>query len=285
MSGGIYWLASYPKSGNTWFRAFLQNLLMDGEEPVPINALRTGSIASARGWIDDILGFDSADMPNDDLDRLRPEVYKWSLRSDELEYHKIHDAYTLTIDGEPLVSKEATKGAIYLVRNPLDVASSFANHMNSTVDQAIIRMGQKDMGFCRSEKRLTSQTRQKLFSWSGHVLSWLDAPGVNVEIVRYEDMLQDSFATFTRAAKFLKLSEDSGKVEKAIKFSNFKLLRKQEDEDGFNEKPPKTENFFRKGKSGGWRDELNGKQIKQVISDHGEVMHRLGYLDKAGDPV
>ena len=54
--GGIYWLASYPKSGNTWFRAFLCNLQEDGEEPADINDLATGGIASARGWLDEVLG-------------------------------------------------------------------------------------------------------------------------------------------------------------------------------------------------------------------------------------
>ena len=131
MDGGIYWLASYPKSGNTWFRAFLQNLQVDGDTPVDINELKTGAIASARGWIDQVLGFDSADLSHEELDALRPRVYEWSAQGEAYGYHKAHDAWTYLRNGEPLLSAKATRGVLYLVRNPLDVAISYANH-NST---------------------------------------------------------------------------------------------------------------------------------------------------------
>ena len=282
--GGIYWLASYPKSGNTWFRTFMSNLLEDGDEPVDINELHTGSIASARGWLDEVLGFDTAELDPDEVDRLRPEVYRWSLRDDEIGYHKIHDAYTCTIAGEPLVSRKATLGALYIVRNPLDVAPSYANHNHSSIDDAIKRMGEHDHALCRSRKSLPNQTRQKLLSWSEHVLSWIDEPELNCHVIRYEDMLTNPVNTFTQAARFLQLPTDPARIEKAIRFSDFKLLAAQEREKGFREKPPKTGHFFRQGKSGDWRDKLTGQQIEQVIADHADVMRRLGYLDASGNP-
>ena len=283
--GGIYWLSSYPKSGNTWFRTFLQNLREDGDEPVEINALRTGSIASARSWLDEILGFDTADMTIDEIDDLRPFVYEWSALDGALEYHKIHDAYTYTKKGVPLVGDANIRGALYLVRNPLDVASSFANHLQCSLDKAIEQMGSSDMGFVRSQKKLHYQVRQKLLSWSEHVVSWLDAPNLNLEVLRYEDMLGDSHASFTRAARFLELPHSPEKIKKAVKFSEFKKLKSQENESGFKEKPPNTPSFFRQGKSGGWRNELTRQQVSKIIKDHGEVMLRLKYLDAQGNPV
>ncbi|NRD90382.1 sulfotransferase [Sphingopyxis sp. BSNA05] len=283
--GAIYWLSSYPKSGNTWFRTFLQNLTQNGDAPVDINELHTGSIASGRGWLDEVLGFDTADMRHDDIDALRPAVYDWSLQSPDLEYHKIHDAYTFLPSGEPLVSSRATRGAVYFVRNPLDVASSFANHLQCSVDDAIVRMASPKMSFVKSEKRLNGQVRQKLFSWSDHVLSWVDAPDLNLEILRYEDMLEDSLATFTRAARFLELPHDQPRVEKAIHFSRFDRLQEQEKSTGFKEKPANTPSFFRQGKSGGWRQELNEEQITRIIADHGPVMRRFNYLDEHDNPL
>ena len=282
--GGIYWLASYPKSGNTWFRTFLRNLLEDGNEPVDINELSTGNIASGRGWLDEVLGFDTAEMDADEVDRLRPEVYRWSLRDEEVGYHKIHDAYTYTRDDEPLVSREATLGAIYILRNPLDVAPSFANHNHSSIDEAIQVMGNHEYALCRSRKSLPNQTRQKLLTWSEHVLSWVDAKGLNCLVIRYEDMLVDPVQTFTAAARFLKLPADHDLIEKAIRFSDFRELSRQEKERGFREKPPKTERFFRQGKSGDWRNKLTPAQIATLIHDHGAVMQRFGYLDAAGRP-
>jgi hypothetical protein len=283
--GGIYWLASYPKSGNTWFRAFLHNLQEDGEEPADINDLATGGIASARGWLDEVLGFDTAELTPEEVERLRPVVYDWSSRGEETGYHKIHDAYTLTADGEPLVGRGATLGALYIVRDPRDVAPSAANHWECTLDEAIERLERPQMALARSRRGLPPQVRQRLLSWSAHVLSWVDAPGLRCEVVRYEDMKADPLATFTRAAAFLDLPHDAERVSKAIRFSSFDELSRQEADRGFRERPQHAERFFRRGTSGGWRDTLTAEQVERVVAAHGEVMRRFGYLDARGDPA
>lgn len=283
--GGIYWLASYPKSGNTWFRTFMRNLVEDGAHPVDINDLATGSIAGARGWLDEVLGFDTAELTPDEVERLRPEVYRWSLRDDEIGYHKIHDAYIATADGEPLTGREVTLGALYILRNPLDVAPSAANHWHCSIDQAIERMGDAKMALARSRTSLPAQVRQILHTWSEHVQSWADAPDLQRLVIRYEDMQGDPIATFTRAAAFLNLPSDPARIEKAIRFSDFRELARQEAEKGFRERPQHTERFFRQGQSGGWRDKLTPEQVARIVADHGPVMRRFGYLDDAGEPL
>lgn len=286
--GGIYWLASYPKSGNTWFRTFLSNLQADGDEPADINDLGgDGGIASARGWLDEVLGFDTAELSQDEVERLRPEVYRWSLRNEAVGYHKIHDAYTLTDDGEPLIGTEATLGALYILRNPLDVAPSAANHWNCSIDQAIDKMSNPDMAMCRGKKALRSQVRQRLLSWSQHVLSWVEAPGLNVETLRYEDMQTDPQAAFSRAARFLQMPDDSERVAKAVRFSDFSELARQEAERGFRERPQHmgVGRFFRSGISGDWRQKLTEAQVQRIIADHGEVMRRFGYLNANDEPL
>jgi len=104
-------------------------------------------------------------------------------------------------------------------------------------------------------------------------------------VIRYEDMLADPMATFTQAARFLQLPTDPARVEKAVRFSDFKVLSQQEAEKGFKERPGKTERFFRQGKSGGWRDRLTAAQVDRIVADHGAVMRRFGYLDEAGNPL
>ena len=128
MDKGIFWLASYPKSGNTWFRVFLAHVLNQAEAPIDINHLNTGQIASSRPWLDEALGFDSASLTHDELDALRPLVYQWYHETiDKIGYHKIHDAYTYISHDAPLIPNQSCLGAIYFIRNPLDVAISFAN--------------------------------------------------------------------------------------------------------------------------------------------------------------
>ncbi len=281
----LYWLASYPKSGNTWFRVFLQNLLEDADTPVVIDELSTGSIASARGWLDETLGFDTADLTQSEIDTLRPHVYDWLHDATELGYHKIHDAYTMVAGDLPIVGVEGTKGALYIVRNPLDVAPSYANHCQCSLDQAIEHMGNPKHCVAKHKHRLTSQVRQQLLTWSEHVRSWLDAPKLNRFVIRYEDMLNNPLATFTAACQFLELPLDQARIQKAIAFSDFKVLSQQEQQHGFKERLPHTQQFFRQGKSGNWRDKLSEQQVTRIIHDHGEMMQRLGYLDSAGQPL
>jgi hypothetical protein len=124
-----------------------------------------------------------------------------------------------------------------------------------------------------------------LLSWSEHVVSWADAPGLNRLVIRYEDMLADPLATFTQAAQFLQLPTDPERIQRAIRFSDFKVLAQQEAEKGFRERPGKTEKFFRQGQSGGWRSKLTAEQAQQIMTDHAAVMRRFGYLDASGLPL
>ncbi|MFM2480636.1 sulfotransferase domain-containing protein [Celerinatantimonas sp. YJH-8] len=287
----IYWLASYPKSGNTWLRTFIQNVIEDGEKPVHINDLHTGAIASSRYWLDETLGFDTADLHADEIDALRPTVYNWGGFDDELDaspnealYHKVHDAYHY-VAGQPLLGTKGIGGALYILRNPLDVAPSLANHYQCSIDHAIELMGQHQHCMARSTKKLTSQVRQQLFTWSEHVLSWIEAPSLARLVIRYEEMLYQPLPTFTRICQFLQLPSDPARVQKAITFSDFKELTRQENQEGFNECPSQTPKFFRQGKSGSWQQSLTPQQVTQIIHDHHDVMQRFGYLDTQGQPL
>lgn len=282
----IVWLASYPKSGNTWFRVFIANLTSDSDQPIDINALHTGGIASARDPFDRYAGVEASDLTAEEIDRLRPEVYlQMAADAEETRYQKVHDAYTLSSAGRPLFPAEATRGVLYFLRNPLDVAVSYAHHSGRDADTAIRWMGQGEHCMCGGPRRLSSQLRQRLLTWSGHVLSWIDQGAFPVCVVRYEDMRFDTEATFTRAARFAGLPDDPERVRRAIELSSFEELQRQESEHGFNERMPRADSFFRKGQVGSWRESLSGEQAARIIADHRPVMARFGYLDDDGEPA
>ena len=282
---GIIWLASYPKSGNTWMRAFLTSFQSDGQ-PVHINKMGGGPIASGREVFDEAVGVEASELTQEEIDRYRPEVYKQrAAKSHETLFIKIHDAYTYTSTGQPLVPTEVTLGAIYIMRNPLDVAISLANHSDISINKAIGRMGDENFAFSDHVRRLGSQLRQKLLPWSDHVLSWVDAAEIKVHVMRYEDMKRKPLETFASAVHFAGLRDDPELVRKAIEFSSFQRLQQQEQENGFKERPSRVETFFRKGEADSWKDVLTEEQVSRIIEANGAVMNRFGYLTDSGDLV
>jgi hypothetical protein len=282
--GNIIWLASYPKSGNTWMRILLTNYLRDADEPADINDLDGGPIASARCAFDENVGVEASDLTAQEVERYRPFVYeRMSELAKETLFLKVHDAFTYTEEGYPLISKQATKGVLYMIRNPLDVAVSFAHHSNGPVDKMVRAMGNEDFAFLGREDRLHNQLRQRLLTWSGHVTSWVDEPDLDVHVVRYEDMKADPEATFTEVIRFIGLDDDPARMGKAIDFSRFDRVKKQEEEHGFGEKMPKAESFFRKGEVGSWRGQLTPELVEKLLADHGEVMRRFGYMTEMAE--
>jgi hypothetical protein len=275
----IIWLASYPKSGNTWFRAFLANLLNKTDSPADINELAGGPIASSRQLFDEATGLSSSDMIPDEIDNLRPYVYDYIARNTtETIFHKIHDAYTLTAEGRPLVPKESTIGALYFVRNPLDVAVSFAHHSNLSFEAIVAAMNNEEYAFCSKSSRLHMQLRQKLLTWSHHYLSWTRQADFPVMVMKYEDMKLNTFESFSAAIKFCGFNYSEAEITEAIRKSSFSELQKQEKERGFREKSPDSQTFFRKGKIGTWQEELPQNLVDMIKKDHEKEMLQLGYL-------
>ena len=287
MNRGVVWLASYPKSGNTWFRIVLANLLSASSQPVQLNQIRVGMIATSRQVIERALGFDSTLMNQEELHQIRPAVYRWyGQTATEKMYFKIHDAHSICSNNEPLIPVEHCFGVLYFIRNPLDVAISFANHLYCSIDQSIEIMGNKTFTMLSSNKHYTGQLRQSLLSWSLHVQSWTTVKNINRLIIRYEDMSLEPMSTFKLATDFLKIGASDDAINQALEHSRIEKLQQQELLSGFKEKPLTLQGrFFRKGLVGDWKNVLTPKQIKQVISDHGEIMYTHGYLDAKERPV
>lgn len=275
----IVWLASFPKSGNTWFRIFLANLNAGEAGPADINNLdERGGIASSRYEFEEVTLLDSSLLAHDDVDRLRPRVYEAvAAETCEPRWIKVHDAYTATDEGEPLFGCGTARAAIYLVRDPRDIAVSLAHHHDTTIDAAIALMNRPGGEYCSDVTSLARQLRQKLNGWSGHVTSWLDQGDVPVHTVRYEDLLAEPVARFGAALKFANRPATDEEIARAVGHSDFAELQRQEAEKGFGERMPCAASFFRAGRAGGWRESLTRAQVDAIEQCHAAVMARLGY--------
>lgn len=275
---GFFWLASYPKSGNTWLRLFLESLAVGGKT-VDINARSaSGRHAALRSEFDRILDIESADLTDDEIARARPLQYEIEAREAKSPLlRKVHDAWGFTPAGEPLFPPTLTLGAVYLVRDPRDVAVSLAHHNSQTVDQAIAYMDNAKTLMESARRRIPQQLPQRLPRWSGHVESWLDAP-IRLLTLKYEDMLAEPVAQLGEAARFLGFDAGPDVVKAAVSSVSFERLRAAEEADGFAERPPGMTRFFRQGITGGWRDSLTPDQAARIEDAHGPVMRKLGYL-------
>ncbi len=285
--GGIVWLASYPKSGNTWLRAFLHNLLRDPAESYDINRLSDFTLGESQlHWYQQLDPRPAADYTIDEVMAMREKVQRGIMasRSDSV-FVKTHNAM-MQIGGRELIINEVTAGAIYVVRNPLDVTISYSHHLGKTIDDTI--------DFMASPGAMTSTTEANVFEhlsdWTTHVSSWtksatikagklVDTGGSVLYIVRYDDLLEAPIRTFGGIAQFLGLKPPRERLDKAIKLSSFKVLQAQERRKGFREKSRFAERFFREGKAGQWRKLLTPAQVARIQTLHGEQMRRFGYLD------
>lgn len=275
---GIIWIASYPKSGNTWTRSFLHNLLNilagDTEDAHDINAMNVMSAweIAARPY-EVLLGKPVTQASREEIAATRHRVQRQLAESvDGLAFVKTHHA--LVMDrGAPTLNFDVTSGAIYIVRNPLDVAISFAHHMGTGLDEAIAQMGRHGLETPVGERAVY----EVYGSWSQHVESWTRKPHRTIHVMRYEEMLDDPRAAFGALARHLLLAPSPAQLDRAIELSSFERLKAQEEEHGFREKPKAAERFFRTGKAGQWREVLSDEQVARILADHGVQMRRFGY--------
>lgn len=278
--GNIVWLASYPKSGNTWLRVFLANYVANCDQPISINEIVGDLLCASRSVFDSEVGISSAHLTPAEIDYYRPAFHtQLAAQFEKPSFIKIHDAYTHNSAGKPLFPKAATAGVIYLIRNPLDVAVSYAHHCAWPIKRTICEMNHADSTLARSDKQLSQGIHQQLQTWSGHVRSWTAQTELPILVVRYEDMLQSPTETFGEIVDFVGLPVEPMRLARAIDFSTFKNLHAQEKQHSFIEKSPMSQSFFRSGTIGSWRTQLTAEEAELLISHHGSMMQKFGYLD------
>ena len=279
-SGEIVWLASYPKSGNTWVRLLLGNLLglQDSDDADSFSPV--AGISSARWIFDRYLSVDTYELTDEEIDRFRPAVYrKMAEQVDDLMFVKAHDSFQQLPDGQPIFPADCSRAAIYIVRDPLDVAVSYTHHRGETdFEKTVELMNEPTMAI---GGKSNEQLRQLMKDWSGHYRSWTDQPGIPVLVVKYEDLSADTPGQLRRIADFVGLDESSFAMsyEEAAEASRFDRLQKIEAEKGFRERPVKADRFFRSGRSGEGREQLSERLQQKLTAHHAEVMRELGYLE------
>lgn len=212
--GALIWLASYPKSGNTWMRSFLHNLFRNSHKPVSVNEIDDFCLSgSGAGWYRKYTATPPEQLSEEEIARYRMQVQRdFTLVFPDSVFVKTHD-YLGEYKGAPLQNMEVTAGAIYIVRNPLDVVLSARHHFNVDTDRMIGIMASPRGGSPMNEFLMP-----EVFStWSEHVRSWTAQPSPQLLVLRYEDLLADPAGQFGAVTRFLGLAPAQERLDRAVR--------------------------------------------------------------------
>jgi hypothetical protein len=271
----INWIASYPKSGNTWVRAIVDRMVHP-ERPLDINAL--GATAPSFSGLSqkfvEANGIALSGSAPGEVRRwwtpIQRELCKGSGPEIFLKTHNVAAKF----DSGPFPDPASTASAIYVVRDPRDVALSYAWHYKITLGLAVVALCTSSAFNIKQERLGLSEL---LMSWGEHVFGWTSLKGCPLLVLRYEDLLADPGAGVRAIKAFLNKSLSPDQVAEIVAATAFAQLRDQEKARGFNESV-RSEGFFRAGTAGQWRQIPDQSVFQPLIDKHARIMKKHGYL-------
>ncbi len=280
----IIWLASFPKSGNTWMRAFLSSYLyLDlDKENFTFNLLKKIERFPNLNQLNNI-----GIKPKSFLDVAKswiPTQNHINLNN-KINLLKTHQAFG-NFENFPFTDSNNTLGAIYLVRDPRDVLISYSKHMKQSIDKTLDLVLEDDSKGNLFEGK-NSVIGEMRGSWSQHYNSWKYSNLKEKIIIKYEDLINNPFDTFSKVISHLNylfrklsfpLETNAERIRKCIQISNFNNLQNLEKKLGFSDNINSGATFFNKGTTNQWQDELNDKIIYKIEKKFKKEMKELNYI-------
>lgn len=281
MSAPLILLASYPKSGNTWLRMVLSNLLYADEAPISINDIRVGGFrCDRRELFDQLAPWSASDLNRAEVDCLLPDVYRDALAETKAPvYLKTHDMARRNRDGAWLFPPECVQGVLHIVRHPLDVLPSYAKHFGLSHADALAQMLDPDGRPAKAQLADKRRLPEYHGGWLSHTRSWYD-PALPYPVIhaRYEDLRRDPQAEFGRLLRGIGLTFTDEALTVALAHSSFQALQQQEAAHGFRERLGRSQApFFRKGEVGSGRQEIAPDLQEQLYAAVGDTLADYGY--------
>ena len=276
----ILWLASYPKSGNTWMRAMLSSYLFseyhqkDQDIFSKMKLIQSFPVKRAfEGIVDETI-----------LKKNKFETFKYFIEAQKkinkdpkLHIIKTH-SFCGAANGYEFTNKENTSGSIYIVRDPRAAAVSYAHYAKINYERSVELM--LDEGRVVFHDQYYPEAR---LSWKTHLTSWLKYPAPRL-LIKYEDLLSDPTTILKKTISFInnflisKVEIQDDKILKVVDECKFDNLKKLEEKKGFNESKNISSNFFRKGKEKEWEKVLPLELVKKIEESFLHEMKELNYL-------
>ena len=279
----IIWLASYPKSGNTWLRSIVSSLLYSKSGNFDFELLKNIRQFPEKQFFKDII---------DDFSNFDEIKSNWITAqekinlSQDLRIFKTHQG-KYTLGEHNFTNDENTLAVIYIVRDPRNLVSSISHHFNFTLDKACeFLLSPEIIGNGKSWEEKKDGMYNLLGKWNDHYRSWT-VNKENLLLIKYEDLVKDVDTQMNRIINFLKkyttFDTNTDKNKNIIKTTSFENLQDMEKKGKFIEnafsKDMKKINFFHLGPKNKWKDDLSEDILRKIENSFGKEMKELGYLN------
>lgn len=195
----IFWIASYPKSGNTWLRALLTSYYFSKDGNFNQLLLKNIGQFPEKQYFND---FNYNPKIITDTSKFWIAAQEKLNLDKKIKFFKTHNILG-SINGNNFTNEKNTIGCIYIVRDPRNVITSLKNHFDFNYDQALATMLNEHYYIFRSEEKNDYGNFQFLSSWEKHFQSWKAQKIFPIKLIRYEDLLNETFKTFKEAINFI----------------------------------------------------------------------------------
>ena len=274
----IIWCASYPKSGNTWIRAIIASLIYSEDGIFNFNLLKKVGQFPRRDHFKELTD-DFTDLNN--LSKYWITAQEKINSDGKLRIFKTHNG-NYNFSENDFTNKKNTLGVIYIVRDPRNIISSLSNHYQHdfkiSTDFILNEksfLSNKDPNYKSDENIITL-----LGSWKNHYNSWKITS--NLLLIRYEDLILDVKSQVNRLSNFLKkfayFYTNEIKINNIIETTSFELLKKKEENEGFEEAVNSKIKFFNSGPKSNWKNIVDEKLIHKIEKSFEKEMKELNYL-------
>ena len=276
----IIWIASYPKSGNTYLRSFISSYYF-----------------SKKGKFDFDLLFNILQFPsvkfvkkkiNSESEASRNWIYNQQqfFSGDKIHFLKTHSSLN-QYKGNSFTTKNLSLGAIYIVRDPRNIITSMTHHYSLNYEQSYLKLINEKQTLL--EKSLDGDYSNFTFlgSWSNHYKSWKNTNEFKTLFIRYEDLENNKLDTFRQIVNFIntlkkdKSSINEKKLVNSVNSTNFSNLKNKEKNEGFEESPysksGEKKSFFNLGFNNRWQKILPRNIILKLNNTFQNDLNDLGY--------
>ena len=277
----IFWIASYPKSGNTWMRSFLSAYFMNEDGNFDITKLDYIPSYPQQAFFDDDI------IPKGEIYKYWEKSQTKLIAKKKIKFLKTHNAL-IAKDNYNFTSPKAVLGVIYIIRDPRNVITSLKNHYQMERYNDAFKFMKDDRAIEFREMNKSYASYSFITSWRMHHQTWNNTKGYKILTIKYEDMLNEPEKTFrdvvvfTNAVCHFNNRVNEKKLIRSIESTNFENLKKLEEKGSFKENiyledkkiQPK---FFYLGKNNKWEKILDEKIKKEMNEYYKDDLIKFNY--------